>query len=55
MFTCKERILDVFEYLFRYLSSDSICKLNSLSPIHLVKLRHSNFLGNEFLVKMYKL
>ena len=30
-------------------------KLKSLSPIHFVKIRLSNFLGNEFLVKMYKL
>ena len=29
--------------------------LKSLSPIHFVKIRLSNFLGNEFLVKMYKL
>ena len=29
--------------------------LKSLSPIHFVKIQLSNFLGNEFLVKMYKL
>ena len=29
--------------------------LKSLSPIHFVKIRLSNFLGNEFLIKMYKL
>ena len=29
--------------------------LKSLSRIHFVKIRQSNFLGNEFLVKMYKL
>ena len=29
--------------------------LKSLGPIHFVKIRLSNFLGNEFLVKMYKL
>ena len=29
--------------------------LKSLSPIHFVKIGLSNFLGNEFLVKMYKL
>ena len=28
--------------------------LKSLSPIHLVKIRLSNFLGNELLVKRYK-
>ena len=32
-----------------------ICQIykKSLSPIHFVKIRISNFLGNEFLVKMY--
>ena len=29
--------------------------LKSLGPIHFVKIRLSNFLGNEFLVKMYNL
>ena len=29
--------------------------LKSLSPIYFVKIRLSNFLGNEFLVKMHKL
>ena len=29
--------------------------LKSLSPIHFVKIPLSNFLDNEFLVKMYKL
>ena len=29
--------------------------LKSLSPIHFVKIRLSNFSGNEFLVKMFKL
>ena len=27
--------------------------LKSLSPIHFIKIRLPNFLGNEFLVKMY--
>ena len=29
--------------------------LKSLSPIHFVKIRLTNFLGQEFLVKKYKL
>ena len=30
-------------------------ELKSLGPIHFVKIRLSNFLSNEFLVKMYTL
>ena len=29
--------------------------LKSLSPIHFIKIRLYNFLGNEFIVKMHKL
>ena len=31
------------------------CYFKSPSPINFVKILLSNFLGNEFLVKMYKL
>ena len=37
------------------LSFFNILLLKSLSPINFVKFRLSNFLGNEFLVKMNKL
>ena len=44
----------------KYVSSDKMLMgkyilLKSLSPIHFVKIWLSNFLCNEFLVKMYKL
>ena len=42
--------------LIQMRSNDEICpSLKSLGPIHFVKIRLSNFLGNEFLVKMYTL
>ena len=34
---------------------DAPFQLKSLGPIHFVKIRLSNFLSNEFLVKMYTL
>ena len=34
---------------------EAVLDLKSLSPIHFVKIRLYNFLGIEFIVKMYKL
>ena len=53
----KKKINNTFQRKFSNLHGsivDSLFK-KSLSPIHFVKIRLYNFLGNEFIVKMYKL
>ena len=47
--TCSDNTL----YLIK--DKNGNINLKSLSPIHFVKIRLSYFIGNEFLVKMYKL
>ena len=47
---------NVFRYtVFTFEIINCCFDLNSLSPIHFVKIPTFKFLGNEFLVKMYKL
>ena len=50
-----KRNLSLHWIFWRVMTFPPLFLLKSLSPIHFVKIRLYNFLGNEFIVKMYKL